>query len=230
MSEKYGKDYLYLIWKDPESRRNFTVGALTKNGGYEFQYGFEIEKAMGEGFQLLTSFNDINRKYMSSILFPAFSSRLPDRKRRDIKMILSKYGLEQYDEYNLLKKSGARLPIDTIELIDPIFEDEEIIDRFFFIAGPKYYLGCEGELCDKAISLEVGQPVELIEEPDNAVDPDAIKVLDLQGNHLGYVPRYYNKSIKSSMARGISFACTVAEFNKNTTCNECIKVHLTSVL
>lgn len=30
MSRKNGKDYLFLIWKQPESRRQYVVGILSK--------------------------------------------------------------------------------------------------------------------------------------------------------------------------------------------------------
>ena len=53
-------------------------------------------------------FQDLNRVYKSEKLFPIFASRLPDRKRKDIKMILDKYDLEEYDEYMLLKRSGSQ--------------------------------------------------------------------------------------------------------------------------
>ena len=33
--------------------------------------------------------------------------------------ILEKYGLAQYDGYELLRKNGGRLPIDTYEFICP---------------------------------------------------------------------------------------------------------------
>ena len=58
------------------------------------------------------------------MLFPVFASRLPDRKREDIDKILQKYGLKEFDEYELLKKSGARLPIDNLEFIVPHMEKE----------------------------------------------------------------------------------------------------------
>lgn len=45
MSEKNGKDYLYLIWKHPETRRQYIVGILSKNGVFEFEYGKDVEEA-----------------------------------------------------------------------------------------------------------------------------------------------------------------------------------------
>ncbi len=121
MSRKDRRDYIYLIWKEPSTKRNYIVGQLSKNRQYEFSYGHEVAEAIKKGFELLIPFDDINKVYKSDTLFPIFSSRLPDKKRRGIEKILSKYGLQRYDEYKLLKRSGARLPIDSLEFIDPTF-------------------------------------------------------------------------------------------------------------
>lgn len=120
MSQRDGRDYLYLIWKSEQSRKQYVVGQLIKNGQFEFQYVKDIENAINDGFTPLLCFPDINKVYTDTKLFSVFTSRLPDKKRRDIQNILKKYGLEEFDEYMLLKRSGARLPIDSLEFIDPI--------------------------------------------------------------------------------------------------------------
>jgi len=120
VSRKDNRDYIYLIWKEPNTRRNYIVGQLSRNGQYEFSYGHEINKAIENGFKPLISFEDVDKLYKSDTLFPTFTSRLPDKKRRGIEKILSKYNLKEYDAYKLLKRSGARLPIDNLEFIDPM--------------------------------------------------------------------------------------------------------------
>jgi len=35
MSIKDGKDYIYLVWKETETRRQYIVGQLSKNGQFE---------------------------------------------------------------------------------------------------------------------------------------------------------------------------------------------------
>ena len=94
-----------------------------ENGKFEFKYGKQVYEAIGNGFEPLIPFDDIHKVYVSGILFPTFSSRLPDRKRKGIEEILRKYGLEKYDEYQLLKSSGAKLPIDNLWFVDPIHLD-----------------------------------------------------------------------------------------------------------
>ena len=226
MVKQNGRDYIYLVWKENVSRRNYLVGQLSKNGIFEFGYGFEVQDAMKKGFTPLISFDDIRETYSNNILFPVFSSRLPDRKRRNIELILKKYNLENYDEYELLKKSGGKLPIDNLEFIDPIpleLENKEIT-RTFFIAGTRHCLECKGDDCTKTPDVEVGDNLFLEEEPDNIHDENAIKVLDKDNVHVGYIPRYYCEAIKNAFKKDYSYKCIVKEFNKNNNCNECIKI------
>lgn len=225
MSKRNEKDYIYLIWKDPKSRRRYTIGELSKNGYYEFSYGHEINEAIKAGFELLISFDKLDEIYRSEKMFPTFASRLPDKKRRGIEKILSKYGLEEYDEYKLLKRSGARLPIDNLEFIDPILDEQEF-KRIFYIAGTRHYLGCEGTNCEKVLDLKKDDELKLELDPNNEYDPNAIKVLDMKNNILGYLPRYYSESMSNRLKEGVKYSCKVYEINKNDNCDECVKVEL----
>ncbi|EYE87162.1 hiran domain family [Fervidicella metallireducens AeB] len=225
MSKRNERDYIYLIWKDPKSGRRYIIGELSKNGYYEFSYGHEIDEAMKAGFELLISFDEIDKVYRSDKMFPTFASRLPDKKRRGIEKILSKYGLQEYDEYKLLKRSGARLPIDNLEFIDPILDEKEF-KRIFYIAGTRHYLGCEGNDCEKLFGLKKGDEIKLELDLYNEYDPNAIKILDMKNNILGYVPRYYSESMTKLLKEGVKYKCKVYEINKNNNCDECIKVEL----
>lgn len=111
------KEFLYLVWQCTSNGRQYIVGKLSKNKQYEFCYCEEIEEAIKNGFKPLISFNKIDTAYRSEELFPAFSSRLPDRKRKDIDKILKKYNLDEYDTYELLKRNGAKLPIDNLQFV-----------------------------------------------------------------------------------------------------------------
>lgn len=227
VSRKDGRDYLYLIWKEPISRRNYIIGQLSKNSQYEFSYGYEVYEAIEKGFELLIPFDNINKVYKSDTLFPAFSSRLPDSKRRDIERILAKYDLKEFDEYELLKRSGARLPIDSIEFIDSVLEEHNgEVKRIFHIAGVRYYIGCDGNDCKKALHLKVGDRLSLHPEHTNKFDKNAIKIMDKANNHVGYLPRYYSESITEYLKQGATYECRVLEVNKDRECHECIKVKL----
>lgn len=220
-------NYLLLIWKDPETRRNYTVGKLTRGDCFTFQYYGEAENAEEAGWKLLGAFPTY-QEYRSNTMFPVFSSRLPDKKRRDIQNILEKYGLMEYDEFELLRRSGARLPIDTYEFIDPIPPDDTEVEREFYITGIRYHSACQGSDCGALPGVKVGDTLLLEEEPENVYDPMAIRVLTQEKEVLGYVPRYYNKAILARLHDGMGYSCKITEVNANMrNCSECLKARLT---
>lgn len=217
--------FLVLIWKDPVSRRNFTVGKLCKGNKFTFEYYGEYETAEKHGWTKLAAFPEI-RTYESDIMFPVFASRLPDRKRKDIDKILEKYGLSEFNEFELLRKSEARLPIDTYSFIDPIFPEEETVCREFYIMGIRHNAPCEGKECAYLYDIEVGDNLIFEKEPTNKEDSNAIRILMKNGNMLGYVPRYYNSAVIERLDKGMTYSCKVIEVKRDQECSECVKVRL----
>lgn len=111
------KDSVYLYWNNKETNHNYKIAELYKlNNKYYFKYILEnVKIALQEGFKLLIPFPNVNATYESQNLFPSFASRLPDKRRPEINKILDTYNLKNYDEFELLKKSGAKLPTDNYE-------------------------------------------------------------------------------------------------------------------
>lgn len=180
MSEKDVKDYLYLIWKSEQTRKQYIIGQLTKNGQYEFQYGEEVHSAIDDGFKPLLCFPD----------------------------------LDKYDDYMLLKRSGARLPIDSLEFIDPILNLDKNVTRIFYMAGVRHYLNCDGEDCSEAIKVTRGDEVFLRTEPNNRYDQNAVQFLDIGGNVLGYIPRYYSKGVTELLKKEKKIVCHIYNVEK----------------
>ena len=226
MSTTEKKDFLYLIWKDPATRQNFIVGKLSHEKDYEFWYCEESELAMENGWGGLEPFPDKEKVYKSEVMFPVFSSRLPDPKRRDIKNILDKYRLSSYDPYELLKKNSGKLPIDTYEFVWPIFPDDETVQRDFYVMGIRHVAKCEGKQCACLPPVKYGDNLFFLPEPDNEKDHNAILVITESGEKIGYVPRYYNEPILKRLSSGSTYSCKVLEVNPASNCSECLKVRL----
>jgi len=49
MAKKNGLDFIYVVWQDVKSRKNFIIGILTRNGCYEFRYGMDLKEAQQAG-------------------------------------------------------------------------------------------------------------------------------------------------------------------------------------
>lgn len=214
-------DYLYLIWKNPQTRLRHIVGTLKRNDKYEFQYSNDAQNCQEKnGFNLLVSFPDINKKYVSDKMFPEFLSRIPGPTRIDIDEILEKYGLTSYDDFELLKKSGAKTSLDTLEFIDPILNlKSKNITREFYIAGTRHYCTKDNEE-----KIQKGDNVVLIPENTNEVDKNAIK-MEINNIFVGYVPIYYSESVSKYLEKNNNnYICKVIE--KTGNCEECLKVVL----
>lgn len=220
-------DYLYLIWKSKTSRRQYIIGVLSHEcTRYKFQYCQEAWEAEKEGFVPLVAFPDLDCVYYSKELFSVFESRLPDKKRKDMQSILKKYELQEYEPYQLLKRSGGRLPIDDLYFVDPICALDEPFKRKFYIAGVRHYAGCEGVDCEKSIEVEIGEEITLEPEPTNKVDKNAVKVLKKDCQILGYIPRFYSAKVCELIKEKRKWKCTVINVEKNKNCDECVKILL----
>lgn len=214
-------DYIYLIWKNPQTRRRYHVGILKKNEkNYEYRYVDNIDEIIKIGFHLLVSFPEIKKKYISKELFPEFLTRIPGPTRVDIKNILNKYNMIKYDEFELLKRSGAKTSLDTLEFIDPILniKDTNII-REFHIAGTRYYCKCQEE------SIDIGDLVILKKEIGNQYDIYAVQMY-IKEKFVGYIPAYYSEIITKFLnsKNAENYKCVVV--NKTYNCEECLKVKL----
>ena len=114
-----GKDSVYLVWTNKENKKSYKVAKLYKeNEKFYFKYILEnVKEAEKDGFTLLVAFQSVNATYENPQLFAVFSARLPEPTRPEIKEILETYGMTEYDEFELLKRSGAKLPTDNYEFV-----------------------------------------------------------------------------------------------------------------
>ena len=58
--------------------------------------------------------------------------------------------------------------------------------------------------------LEVGTPLELVREPDNPFDGNAVAVRTANGDMLGYLNKDINGGISEKMRRGVRYRVTVS--------------------
>ena len=113
------KDLVYLVWTDVNTGNKYKVAELYKQENtFYFKYIMEnMEEAQKAGFKLLVAFPKIDVLYHNPKLFANFAARLPEPTRPEIKEILATYGMAEYDDFELLKRSGAKLPTDDYEFV-----------------------------------------------------------------------------------------------------------------
>lgn len=113
------KDLVYLVWTDVNTGNKYKVAELYKQENtFYFKYILDnVKEAQKVGFKLLVAFPQINALYDNPKLFANFAARLPEPTRPEIKEILATYGMTEYDDFELLKRSGAKLPTDDYEFV-----------------------------------------------------------------------------------------------------------------
>lgn len=117
---------IWLTWKN-EAGEAFKVGELHRRGGkYYFKYIIEeVNKAKEFGFEVLPFLPKVEVEYFREGLFRTFMDRVPNSSSKGIEEILKQYDIEQYDEFELLRKTGGKLDVDTFEFLDPETVDFE---------------------------------------------------------------------------------------------------------
>jgi hypothetical protein len=110
---------LYLTNTDNKGEK-YLIGELSYDDGrYTFKYTL-TSNDYPEGFYRVPTFRNFDEVYTSNKLFLFFAYRMYDRRRSDIKEILGRYGLEEYDEWKLLKATNGRLMTDKYELLSEL--------------------------------------------------------------------------------------------------------------
>jgi len=112
-------EIMYLMKSDRNGNK-VLIGELGKSEDeYTFKYTPEkVDKP--EGFFKVPTFKDVDKTYKSDRLFLFFVNRLYDRGRPDLPQLLERHGLNDYDEWELLKATKARLLTDGYELAESV--------------------------------------------------------------------------------------------------------------
>ena len=205
------KEELWLIWKDPISRRRYKIGSLIKeNNRYIFSYvNPELDDARAVGFKYFPGFEDLTKSYESDDLFTNILTRLPNETRPDYLEILNCYNLERdSDDFNILKATRGRTITDNYEFV-PAFDSSKIE---FNVAGTSH---CS-DVKECKEYLKVNKKLYLEPEPENLNDSNAIKIIFKENDrsyHLGYVPRYYCKELLAELKKGIQYSAMIQSLN-----------------
>ena len=212
---------LWLIWKQPETRKRYFVGILENiNSKFIFKYkNPDIEEAKIDKFDFFPGFENLEETYESSELFPNILTRLPNKTRPDYLEILNDYCLEDSaSDWDILKRTKGRLFTDSYEFV-PAFEEKEEID--FDVAGTRYS-ECVNK-CKVENILRINDDLKLELDSTNKMDPYAIKVIHINSSlcqELGYVPRYYSKEMSELLKKGVKYSAKIQSLRLDTPLND----------
>lgn len=194
---------LILAWQAPyelQDRVRWAVGELTAEGnGGRFRYysgdefgrlnaGRDPSQLEAAGFLGYPAFD---RKHAGQSddfrdgVIDAFLRRLPPQTRSDFPRYLAHFRLRSADglsPLSLLAITEARLPSDGFSLIDPLDAEAPARDVVFEIAGHRHNT-------EHRQALMPGQPLDLVPDPGNAHDPNAVRI-EAAGALIGHVSRF----------------------------------------
>ena len=179
---------LLLSWQTSQERGRMFVGELIRKADdADLVYLLDSDefcKAQSLGFQDYTGFSAQQRIH-ENVLF-AFLKRLPPRSRGDFGKYLDSLRIRkdaEISDFALLGYSGAKLPDDDFTIIQTFENAAPPFEFLLHVQGYRYYAE---RLPFDSIKLE--QEATFQAEPENEVDPKAIKII-ISGTHSGYVCR-----------------------------------------
>ena len=110
---------LKLCWKDIQGNEYILGNLYVENNTYYFEINEEdLKKATKNGCFGIGELNLLYNTHTSDTLFDFFKRRIPNKKNVNIKQILDEYGMTEYDEMELLRKTKGELPTDRYYLTE----------------------------------------------------------------------------------------------------------------
>ncbi|HMN20925.1 MAG TPA: HIRAN domain-containing protein [Ottowia sp.] len=192
---------LLLVWQGPEgsSRVRHTVAELLRHpgGSVRLRYLTDVAGARAEGFIGFPAFRKLDQEYEQGVL-ETFMRRLPPRSRGDYARYLEQFRLRpgaEISDFALLAYTGAKLPGDGFSIIDPLDQVTAPSEVIIEVAGFRHTSQVPLD------EITVGSPVQLVAEPDNPHDRNAVVMLT-QGRKIGHVPRQQAVGVRRWMDRG----------------------------
>lgn len=107
-------------------------------------------------------------------------------------------------------------------------QDYEVL-KSFYIAGVQFH-----QLKNIIGDIEVDQALELILEPSNKFDPNAVRIEHfdfVEGEYTmcGYIPKKFSAEVNALISIGTPLECVIVELNRNAKPWEMCKVDIREV-
>jgi len=182
---------LLLCWQAPNEVgcARHVIAELCRVGAkYTFRYLIntkDFDEAKTLGFTMYPAFRDREVLHDSGVL-EAFIGRIPPRTRNDFKEYLQNFRIHEnvsISDFALLGYSGAKLPSDGFSIINPLTNFCIPSEFLIELVGTRHMTGIDLK------AVQIGDIVELIGEPDNQYDKQAIFAIS-KGQKLGYISRW----------------------------------------
>lgn len=195
----------HLVWQSPleggGSRRRLPVALLRAqpDGSVFFDYLKDTEsyaEAVEEGFDGYTGI-PLDREDTSDAI-STLGQRLPNIERPDYHEFLERFGLDEshsLSTLSLLAYTGAKMTSDSFSVSETFEGFDRPFQYVFDVAGRRHYI-------NETPGPQPGDEVLFQREPENEHDPDAIAMVDRDGNCYGYLNACYAEAGQRWLANG----------------------------
>jgi hypothetical protein len=226
---------LYATWRHPGGLIH-PVGILTRrvsahrgvdgssqpfadgqnDSGVSFRFVYMKAAEQLDGFIDLPGLPDLHRVYESEHLFPVFRNRQMPRRRPDYPEYVRELDLDTAtDPFDVLARSEGHRATDRIEVFaHPERTPAGDLTTLFFARGIRHLEGAAAAVS----AIEPGDVLNLVDDHDNEVNPQAILISDRTGARVGWVPNYLVDMIHEMRESfGVDVVITAEHVNGETT-------------
>jgi hypothetical protein len=181
---------MYVAWRRPD-RLIVPIGRLSERvdaNEREYRFGYLKRAETEVDFRPLPGLPDLHRSYTSPTLFPVFANRVMLSNRPDYSEFIEQLNLDDDAQpFEILQRSEGTRATDRIEVFPtPIPLPTGDLTTTFFARAIRHVEGAS----EAVESLEVGDELRLVAEPDNRVNPFAVILNTRTGACVGYAPDY----------------------------------------
>lgn len=205
---------LLLVWQEPEGARTRRAVAeierphVSAPARLRYLVGTDdMASAKTEGFVCFPAFPDLDATYDLGVI-ETFMRRLPPRTRGDYGQYLEQFRLRpetRITDMALLAYTGAKLPSDGFSIVNPLDGVNAECELLIEVAGFRHVASIPSS------ELSLGSPAQLVAEPHNTFDPNAVAV-HVDEHRIGCVPRQQALAVRQLVATN-AITVTVERIN-----------------
>jgi len=190
---------LFVTWRSPKTHSIIPVGRLIYRDDklYEFTYIKKAQEAIQQGFMAFLDFPYLGQFYLSHQLFPLFSNRVMPVSRPEFREYIGALGLSQEnaDPMHILARTGGRRETDQIEMFPLPLSDPQTgaFATHCLIRGIRYMPQPVVE--ERIADLRPHEPLFLLWDAQNELDPTSLAVRTRDYVLLGYLPAYLSREM-----------------------------------
>jgi hypothetical protein len=179
-----------VSWRNSTSGEIHPVGLLEADVDRDlFRFRYLTAAADIAGFRPFIGFPELDRRYESPRLWPFFALRAMEPRRPDFEDYVGRLGLTSHASVlDILARSGGETQGDTVSVVEePLIGPTGSTEYVFLVRGARYATG-QFNSAGVVDQLQQGDPLVLMADASNPVNPGALLVATASGPPIGWVP------------------------------------------